>query len=242
MCVPFTLRFPKQHFLPAVSFILVGTSDIEEKMSRTESKKIAMTDRAQAETQPGETLLHCVYEGASGYGGCLFWFFGIPPVILGVLAMVEGSFTAGAICFAVTAAFILMGSRRNSAYANNHYFVTDRRLCFRRKNLFGMTKNMDIPIEDIMSASVEYAEIDTSEALTPSKRAVMRGLNVKSEPIKGHYVLIKLENKKNVKLRPPKSELDHLMPALQAAINARNNGLDAMKESERLKREPPKEA
>lgn len=209
-------------------------------MSRSESNNIEVHHGAQVGLQQGETIIHS--DSFSTKHGCvamllptLFLFFGGIILITQIKEKFAyanpGALIGGAALIAIGIGLLCFIRRLIRISKSNTVIVTNLRLCIRQKDFWGTQNDRDIPIASVKDASLKVRK--------------MKARKLENSPEDNtyyyvRYILVTLDNNEDVYIDV--LDRESMFAAIQASINARLNGLDAMKEFQRLMREHPCEA
>jgi hypothetical protein len=116
--------------------------------------------KALKQLEPGESFIF-----ADGHKNTAMTIAGIMPLIIGVILLlsvafdylgpragaerVAGEIATAVFMFAVGLVLVLIGNYAVFLSKKNYFFVTDKRLCLRGRNLWFLPKNRDIPVDTI---------------------------------------------------------------------------------------------
>jgi hypothetical protein len=111
----------------------------------------------------------------------------------------------------------------------DYFFVSDRRLCICKYSFFGKPAVREIPIESMEDAVITEHTTEMSGA--SDRRDTFTAPRTK---LTTYWITIKLKHT-NKPVPVYAQNLKPILAALQVGINARNNGLNAVDEFQRLK-------
>ena len=128
-------------------------------ISRWKTRNEFMTELAKRELRSGETLLCCesliIYIMASLWSltGGLCCFVGIVFLISEAYLQSDLTYVIWSVILLPISLFLFIpGFKRFITTPKEYFFVTNKRLCIRRKGWFGNNKDRDIPAESVHNA------------------------------------------------------------------------------------------
>jgi hypothetical protein len=209
------------------------------------NKESKITELAQAEMQPGETLIHTGVWGATYVMGCWPILIGGFVLLIGALMLISEIFwiegfrtniMIGSIIMITVGLGLFLLGRLIKTVNNSHIFVSNHRVGIRKYVLSKNYSRRNIPIDSIESVEIIFNPDMLSSATTAGRKKqeeyFLTGTVSEISPTT-HFIGIKLKHKKAL-VRINLILLETTHAAIQAAINAQKDGLDAIAEFQRI--------